>query len=357
MRVLFLTTNSAQAAYVRYRVLQFFPALEAAGVACTHASLFDSDLDAIIYQPGRTLEKLKSMCLATARRVVDILRAYRYDLVFIAREAYLLGPPVLEAALRTLRCPYILDIDDAVWEPYDSPTYGRIARYVKCAWKTRSLLRGARSVLAGNSYVAEYSRQYNADVHLVPTVVDTQVYRPRSEVSAIPTLGWIGSHSTHEYLRSLLPVLNRLARRAPFRLRVVGPEADRSPQGFECENVRWRADREVEEVRSFDIGLFPVIDSRWSRGKSGFKAVQYGAVGIPTVASPVGENREIVIDRETGILAESADEWLEALVTLCTQPAERLRMGRAARARVEQGFSLGVWAPRLVRIVRHAVRN
>jgi glycosyltransferase involved in cell wall biosynthesis len=357
MRVLFLTTNTAQAAYVRYRVLQYFPALETVGIFCTHASLFDPGLDAIVYRPGNALEKMRSLLQATVMRIADVLRAHRFDLVFIAREAYLLGPPVLEALLRTLRCPYVFDIDDAVWEPYDSPTYGGLARYVKCAWKTRSVIRGARSVLAGNSYVAEYARRHNEHVHVVPTVVDTRVYRPRSGVSVTPTLGWIGSHSTFEYLRSLLPALSRLARQVRFRLRIVGAEHELSSPEFECENVRWTLEREIEEVRSFDIGLFPVIDNRWSKGKSGFKAIQYGAVGIPTVASPIGENGQIVVDRETGILAETTDDWLEALVTLCTQPAERLRMGRAARARIEQDFSLAVWAPRVLKILQDVARN
>ena len=355
MRALFLSTNTPLAAGVRYRALQYFPRLAEQGIHCEHRSLFDERLDEIIYRPGRTGEKVGRLALATARRLADVLGATRYDVVVVLREAYLVGPPVLEALLRALGRPLVFDVDDAVWEGYDSPTYGRLARFLKCSWKTAPTVRMAAAVTAGNSYVAAQMRRWNDRVTLLPTVVDTDLYRPAERPpSPLPVLGWIGSHSTFQYLRPLLPVLARLSRQAAFRLRLVGAAADVPPQPFPLENVAWSREREVADVQSFDIGLFPVVEDAWSRGKSGFKAVQYGACGIPTVATPVTTNREIVLHQETGLLASSEEEWLSALRQLLGEPALRARLGGAARRRIGAHYSLAVHAPRLAEVLARA---
>jgi glycosyltransferase involved in cell wall biosynthesis len=247
-------------------------------------------------------------------------------------------------------------MDDAVWEPYDSPTYGKFARWLKCAWKTDWIIRGAAAVTAGNEYVASHARPLNPDVTLLPTVVDTDAYRvvPARPQGQPVVLGWIGSHSTVQYLRPLLPVLERLRREVEFRLRVVGAGEDLAGRGLEIESLEWSLEREIEDVRSFDIGLFPVVEDAWSRGKSGFKAVQYGAVGIPTVASPVTTNRDIVIHGVTGMHAAIEDEWFEALRLLIKDPQERHKLGAAARERIVSDFSLAVHAPRFCAVLERA---
>jgi glycosyltransferase involved in cell wall biosynthesis len=356
MRALFLSTNTELAAGVRYRLLQYFPHLYREGIQPEHRTLFDGHLDRIAYRSGHTGAKLVHFSSGTIARVIDALRAGRYDVVFLLREAFLVGPPFLEALLRARRVPFILDVDDAIWTAYDSPTYGKVARWLKCSWKTPMTMRMANLVTAGNSYVAEYAAKQGATVELLPTVVDTAAYTPKlKNDSGEPVLGWIGSHSTFQYLRPLLHVLERLAREHRFRLRIVGAEAEIPPQSFPIENVPWELEREIEEVRSFDIGLFPVVEDAWSRGKSGFKAVQYGAVGIPTVASPVTTNREIVLDGKTGLYANGEDQWFESLRRLLLDPALRDHLGSRARKRICDHYSLDVHAPRFVNALRRAV--
>jgi len=354
MRALFLSTNTPDAAYVRYRALQYFPALESAGIACTVRHVFDPSLEGLIYRPGKGGEKAARLGAGALRRLAHVLSARRYDVVVLLREAFLVGPPLWEALLALEGRRYVLDLDDAVWEGYDSPTYGRLARWLKCAWKTRQVLKMARRVVAGNAYIANYVRGYNDNVTIVPTVVDTTQYRPAPLRDGVPTLGWIGSHSTAQYVAPLLPVLARLARRTRFRLRLVGAGCHFDLPGVELQNDVWREATEIEDVRSFDIGLFPLVENVWSRGKSGFKAVQYGAVGIPTVASPVTTNRDIVLDGETGFWADSPELWHDRLLRLIEDGALRRRLGSAARVRIEAHYSLAAHAPRVVELIRAA---
>lgn len=353
MRALFLSTNTAVAAYVRYRILQYFPHLRRHGIEPEHRALFDEPLDRVIYRPGRRLEKVTRLLARSLSRLGHVAAARRYDVVFIAREAFLVGPPLLEALVRATGRPIVFDMDDAVWEGYDSPTYGKLARWVKCAWKTDPIVRMADAVTCGNTYVAGYARERARRVELLPTVVDTDRYRPaEAPASRVPVLGWIGSHSTTQYLLPLVPTLERLAETRRFKLRVVGADRPIVARGVEVDNVAWTEAREIDEVRGFDIGLFPVVEDAWSRGKSGFKAVQYGAVGIPTVASPVTTNCEIVADGQTGLLADRPEAWHDALATLIDDAPLRRRLGEAARARITARYSLAVHAPRLADLLK-----
>lgn len=354
MRALFLSTNTARAAGVRYRMLQYFAPLRAAGIECQHRSLFDERLDRIIYTPGRTLEKIARLAAAAGRRIRAIMAARRYDVVVLLREAFLVGPPLLEALLRELAVPVVFDVDDAVWQPYESPTYGHFASVLKCAWKTRWIVQWARCVTAGNRYLVDHLRGWNPNVTLVPTVVDTDAYQPAPTSNhPEPVLGWIGSHSTLQYLKPLLPILERLALHRRFRLKVIGAGSEVQAR-LPIENLAWTCEREIADIRSFDIGLFPIVEDAWSRGKSGFKAVQYGAVGIPTVASPVTTNRDIVLDGVTGLLADTPDAWMRALQRLLDDVDLRHRLGRAARARIVEHYSLRAHAPRFAEILQSA---
>lgn len=356
MRVLVLSTNTPRAAYVRYRFLQYVPTLLLAGIECDLAPLLSPSLELALYTRGAFARKAALLAAATLRRLIHVGRTRRYDVVLILREAHLFGPPVFEWLVNLLGRPFILDVDDAVWQPYDSPTYGRMARHLKCSWKYRGLLPKAAAVIAANSTVAGEALRFNRNVTRIPTVVDTEVYTVReTRMPGEPVvLGWIGSHSTARYLDDILPVLDRLAAVAPFRLRVVGAEREIPGRGFPIENVPWAADREVADVQSFDIGLFPINDDAWSRGKSAFKAVQYGAVGIPTVASPVTTSREVVLDGISGFHAGTQEQWFQALRELIVNQDLRTRFGLAARQHVMRHYSLRVHADRFRRVLLSA---
>jgi glycosyltransferase involved in cell wall biosynthesis len=254
---------------------------------------------------------------------------------------------------RLERRPIIFDLDDAVWVGYASPTYGALlSRLLKAPGKTHFTLTAAARVIAGNPFVAEYARRYNARTDVVPTVVDTDQFRPAPATArATPVLGWIGTHSSLQYLRAIVPALQRLAARRRFVLRVVGATLDDAP-GVTVENVPWSLAREVLDFQALDIGLYPLVEDDWSQGKSGFKAIQYMACGVPVVASPVGVTCDMIRHGENGLLARDNQQWEEQLDALLQSPARRRVIGEAGRADAVARWSLAVHAPRVVDIVR-----
>ncbi|MBI3091845.1 MAG: glycosyltransferase family 4 protein [Candidatus Tectomicrobia bacterium] len=239
----------------------------------------------------------------------------------------------------------VFDFDDALAFHERSRAAPRLSLR---SWKFHAALRAADLVLAGNSYLAELAAPWARRVVVLPTGVPVERYEPKppATTGAAPgaslglVLGWIGSRSTLGYLEALLPVLEELHRRRPeVRLKVV---ADAFPQSrsLPIEAVRWCEAQEAAQVASFDIGLMPLPDTPWTRGKCGLKLLQYLAAGVPVVASPVGVNKEIVRPGLNGYLAAQAREWLERLEELARQPALRARLGAWGRKDVEARFSL-----------------
>jgi glycosyltransferase involved in cell wall biosynthesis len=382
MRVLALASYPVEAASSRYRIVQFIEPLARRGIEVSFSPFLDAPLFERLYQPGRFLLRLPHLALRTLLRFGAAWRARKYDVVFVQREAMLFGPPVIEWLIaRVLRKPLVLDLDDATWIAYESPVYGRFATFLKRPAKTDRLIRWARAVTCGSPHVAAYARGT-----LVPTVVDTKRFRPCStgtpacapcstgtpayapcgtgtpacgddgtnkSVCATPVIGWIGTHGTYPYVERLLPVLERLARDVQFRLRIIGSGRERiDVPGVEVETRPWRLEREVEEFQSLDIGIYPIDDDEWSTGKSGFKAVQYMATGVPFVMSPVGVCATMGLDGVTHLSATSDDEWLAALRRLVDDRELRRTMSAAGRAFAEEHFDVAQQADALAAVLR-----
>jgi glycosyltransferase involved in cell wall biosynthesis len=345
-------TNPSQ----RYRIEQWEPLLGERGVEITYKPFESDALHEVIYKPGRMPEKMKHVAEAMVRRTRDVRGARGFDLVYVLREAALLGPPVFERWLAHMGVPYVFDFDDAVFVPYVSPSNGYLS-YLKFPGKTRAICRMAAHVMAGNSYLADYAREVNEHVTVIPTTVDTSKYtvEPRAP-NDVPVIGWSGSHSTATHLSTIKGALRRLAERERFRLRVVGVP-DFQLEGVEVEAVPWRSETEVEDLRSFDVGVMPLPDDKWSRGKCGMKALQYMGLAIPAVCSPVGVNSEIIRDGENGLLASTDDEWIEKLSMLLRSPEERARLGRAGRETIEARYSAAIQAPRVHEVFESVVRR
>lgn len=270
------------------------------------------------------------------------------------------GPPVVEyLSTRLGGRPLVLDLDDATYVAYTSPTYGRLASALKWFSKTDDLIRWARVVTCGSRAVAEYVGSKGGRAVLVPTVVDTDLFRPaergKDEDASTPVVGWVGTHSTFPYLESIFPVLEELARSHRFRLKIVGAGRDGvSVAGVGVENLPWEMAREIADFRSFDVGVYPILPSAWAAGKSGFKSVQYMAVGVPFVATPLGATTELGEPNVTHFLAATRGEWLASLSRLVADAALRREMGAAGRAHALAHYTVPAQADKLALALREA---
>lgn len=355
MRVLFLATFPIDAACTRYRCVQYFDSLRQHGIECELRPFLSAELFRTLYRPGGYVGKALQLSLLALRRLRDVGGASHYDVIFVQREAALFGPPVVEwFVTQVWKKPMVFDFDDAIFVPYVSPTYGRLATLLKFPQKTATNIRLSRHVIAGNNYLAGYARKFNANVTTIPTVVDTSQWIPQDAIrnTQYVTIGWIGSPTTTPYLKSLLPVLEELSRHYKFTLKIVGANEGISLNGIPVQNERWQREREIADFQSLDIGVYPMIEDEWSIGKSGFKAIQYMAVGVPCAASPVGVNKEIIQDGVNGFLAATPQEWKEKLSLLIEDAALRQRLGAAGRRTVEERYSLKVQAPKLLDILK-----
>lgn len=282
----------------------------------------------------------------------------------IHREAVPRGNRWVLARLRARGLPVLYDLDDAIYmRPRDFVAEGEDSKGAMTRGKdpteVDSLLAAADCVLAGNAVLADHAREVGAKkVVLLPTPVDTETFRPdlaARKSGDLPLVGWIGSPTATYCIRTIAPALAAAARRRPFRLLVVGASGPVDVPGVEVVHRDWALDREAADYASLDVGLYPLPDNPWTRGKCGYKALLYAASAVPCIASPVGVNADIVRDGETGFHAKDDPQWEERLVTLLGDPDLRARMGAAGRRLVEERYSVQVLAPILIEALREAV--
>jgi glycosyltransferase involved in cell wall biosynthesis len=333
--------------------MQYIPALAANDVSVDFSPFFDDDhVEGLV--AGRSASALSAL-LGYLRRMRTLVAARDYDALWVHYELFPYLPSPFELIAQLAGRPIILDYDDATFHTYDSSPNGLIRRVL--GRKLEPLLKGASACCCGNEYLREYAAQFCPDTFVLPTVVDTDLYVPLPRSRAAPVvIGWIGSPSTWPFVRPLLPMLRTIVDEFGVVIRAVGAgaaaEADRFP-GLDL--VRWSEPSEIAEVQAMDIGIMPVPDGPFERGKCGYKLIQYMACGLPVVASPVGVNATIVEPGINGFLATNDAEWRDALVRLIEDRSLREAMGKAGRERVVEGYSLAAQAPRLVELFRSAV--
>ncbi len=363
IRVLALSPIPEEGAGCRFRIAQFIPYLRSVGVEVTLRSLFDGAFFRQVYKPGRYLRKAVTFAGLSLQYLGSLADAARFDLILIYREMFPIGPAVVERLLALgRRPPVVFDFDDAIFLSHVSDA-NRFVRALKAPGKVATIIRHSDHVIAGNDYLAAYARRFSDAVTVIPTCVDTTRFVPSTDpvsnngAARDPIIGWIGSPTTAPYVRGLANVLQRARQHHRFVLRVSGAGERLDIPGVATEQPEWALAREVQLFNTCDIGIYPLADDEWSRGKCGFKAIEFMACGVPVVAAALGVNREIIEDGVNGFLASTEDEWVDKLGRLLASPALRRRFGEAGRRTIEARYSLRVHAPTLAATLRDVVER
>lgn len=348
INILGLALYGPMAASHRVRLGQYRKGLLAEGIDLQIQSLLGNDYLQSRFQGGR--RPFLPVLNAGLERVRLLLNTRQFDAAIVHCELFPLAPGWLERAV--LRIPYIYDFDDAFYLRYRGGNLG--ALHILLGGKFDNVMRGAVAITAGNANLAAYAQTLNPNVSVLPSVVDTAHFSPGTQ-SDNPkfTVGWIGSPSTAPYLQNLVAPLQMLGRELPLRLVVIGGKAPHI-ENIEVLETPWSEDSEVDLINTFDVGVMPLPNDEWARGKCAFKLVQYMACGVPVVASPVGANIDLVTT-ECGFLAETDKQWVEALRQLRDTPLMRRRMGDSSRKRVIDAYSLKSNLPLLVNVIHKVV--
>jgi glycosyltransferase involved in cell wall biosynthesis len=329
LRVLFGLCGDIAFISSRMRAFQFFDCLERNGVRC----------DTYVRGEGRTRFQ---------RWLGFFRKAYASDVIFVQR---LLLSPLMVWLLRLFGKKFILDFDDAIYlrgandpTPIDRRLYRRL----------RYLLKSSECVIVANEYLREFASPFNANTHVVPVVIDTDICRPPEVRTVTPpvVIGWTGSADNFVYLKKLEPVLIRLKEIYSDRIDLLVISTELPDLKVDVRLKKWSLASECQDLALIHVGLMPLEESPWALGKSPTKTLQYMALGIPMVCSPVGVNKSVIRDGENGFIASSEDEWVEKLSLLVENDGLRAKIATSARKTVEETLSLKVHAPRILQILR-----
>jgi glycosyltransferase involved in cell wall biosynthesis len=294
-----------------------------------------------LYVKGSFLKKALGMMGSFWRRFILLFRLKKAHTIFIHREASMIGPPFFEWAIaKVLRKRYIYDFDDAIWLPNFSESNARFQR-LKAYGKVKRIMKWAGSISAGNQYLMDYALQFNKNVSVIPTTIDLENVHntPTDHTAEPPVIGWTGTHTTMHYLDELIPVLHDLEKQYNFIFRVISNEKP-SFELKSLEFVKWNKATEIEDLSSFSIGIMPLSDTIWAQGKCGFKGLQYMALEIPSVMSPVGVNTSIIEHGKNGYLCKNTLEWKTQLIQLLESPELRQKIGKSGYETVRDHFSV-----------------
>jgi glycosyltransferase involved in cell wall biosynthesis len=321
----------------RFRFEQYLSALDDANIIYKLSSFYTLDAWQILYKQGNHLLKFWYVLCGFANRFLDLFKLINYDLVFIHREASPIGPPVFEWIVsKMLKKKIIYDFDDAIWLPNTSQENNKI-RWLKCHWKVKHIIRWSWKISAGNQYLLRYAKKYNLNAVVNPTTLKITSESKLNTQNSTLTIGWTGTHSTIKYLDLVIDVIDKIEKELPVRLKVI---SNKLPAFLKINKYKeWDKSTETEDLLQFDIGIMPLPDNEWAYGKCGFKALQYMALGIPIVASPIGVNGEIIKHGENGLLATTHKEWRENLEMLIKDHELRSKLGKKGKETVELNYS------------------
>lgn len=336
----------------RFRFEQYLDFLEENGFEIHYHSFHTQKSWDRLYKPGMFGIKFLELCYNFQRRWLLLFRLIGAKHIFMHREMAHIGPPVFEWILaKIFRKKYILDFDDAIWIPNYSAANAKFQK-LKCYWKTKRLIKWADKVSAGNAFLANYALQFNQNVQIIPTTIDTEHQHNAlvDHTSEKVVIGWTGTHSTMRYLDFIVPILQRLEQEFDFEFHVISNQRP----NYELKSLRykdWTYENEIADLSQIHIGIMPLVADQWSEGKCGFKALQYMSLGMAAIVSPVGVNTTIVQHEQNGFIAESAEEWEASLRKLLSDRELREQVGQAARKTIEEKWSVDAWKQNYLTVI------
>ncbi len=325
----------------RFRFEQYLDYLTKNGFNITFSNLLTEQDYSFYYKKGYYLKKAWLVLKSIEKRYKEVGAASKYDLIFIHREGFLLGSSYFERQFAR-KANVIFDYDDAIWITSQVSANNKWVGFLKSPNKTRRVIKVSKMIFAGNQYLADYAKQYNNNVKIVPTTIDTNKYIPayNSKKDRI-CIGWSGSFSTIVHFMTCLEALELIKKKYSDKIyfKVIG-SGDYHNAELGIQGLPWREETEVKDLQEIDIGIMPLPDNKWTKGKCGLKGLQYMALAIPTIMSPVGVNTEIIQDGKNGYLASDMDEWVKKLSLLIDSGKLRETIGSKGRETVVSKFSI-----------------
>ncbi len=341
-KVLFLTLHRKdRSPSQRFRFEQYIPFLEKNGFECTHSFLLDAKDDKIFYSPGAYTGKFLILIKSIRKRIKEVSNASQYDIVFVQRECFMLGTSYFEKKFKS-KSKLIFDLDDSIWLQNVSAQNKKLS-FLKDSEKTNKIMQMSDLIFAGNEYIKNYALNFNKNVTIVPTTIDTQEYQriKLKDKKDTVCIGWSGSITTIEHFKYCLPALSILKKKYgdKIEIQVIGDGTYRNEE-LGIIGLPWKKDTELKDLSKIDIGLMPLPNDEWASGKCGLKGLQYMALEIATIMSPVGVNTEIIQDCKNGFLAESMDEYVSKISILIEDEQLRKQLGLAGRKTVIDHYSV-----------------
>lgn len=347
-KILFIASHRPdRAPNQRFRFEQYFSYFEQEGFQCKLSYLIDKSDDNYIYKSGHLLKKAWFFFVKSIlRRLKTLLELKNYDLIYIAREALMTRSLFFERQFAKSKAKLIFDFDDSIWLTNVSSA-NRWFHWMKNPGKTDKIIRMSSHVLAGNEYLADFARQWSDNVTIIPTTLDTDKYQPTNKIKKNPaciSIGWTGSITTIPHFEFIIPVLLKIKEKYGHKVKfeVIG-DPEFYYAGLDIIGKAWCFENEKEMLAQFDIGIMPLPDDEWTRGKCGFKGLLCMSLGIPVIMSPVGVNKEIISDGINGFLAHSEEEWFIKLCKLIDSEDLRTSMAKNGRQTIVDKYSMEVW--------------
>ena len=325
----------------RFRFEQYIGYFKENGIEITFAPFLDVKTWKTLYSEGNIAKKALGLFRSFVKRFLLLFTLYKYDKIFIHREAAHIGPPFFEFIIaKVLRKKYIYDYDDATWLPNYSETNASFHR-LKAYWKVKYCIKWAYHVTPGNQYLANYAQKYNDKTTIIPTTIDTINHHnliTNYDAEKL-VIGWTGTHTTMHYLDFLVPIIAELEKKFSFDFLIISNE-NPTYQLKSLKFIKWNHATEIQDLAKISIGVMPLEQDIWSEGKCGFKGLQYMALGIPVLMSPVGVNKKILEDKVNGFLVKTPQEWKDCLETLLINKELRKKVGQAGKQTIIDRYSV-----------------